>query len=117
MQITLQGKENIYSQIANYYKKYIDLGIIKVGEKLPTCRGLAEELGVNPNTIVKAYNILEAEGYIKTLTKKGAYVIKETSSSTKLENVKKDIINFKNQNITYDELINIINEVFGRSNL
>ncbi len=117
MNIIFQGKENIYLQIAAYYKKYIDLNIIKVGEKLPTCRGLAEELGINPNTVVKAYSILEDEGYIQTLPKKGVYVIKETSSTTLLDNVKKDIINFKNQNISYDELIDIINEVYERSNL
>jgi GntR family transcriptional regulator len=38
-------------------------------------RTLAYELGVNPNTVQKAYSILEKEEYIRTLPKKGVYVI------------------------------------------
>ena len=74
MKITLKGKDNVYEQIVNEYKRYIQLGVIRLDEKLPSCRSLAQELGINPNTVVRAYNVLENEGYIKVLPKKGVYV-------------------------------------------
>ena len=61
-------------QIVNEYKRFISLGIIKFDEKLPSCRQLASDLGINPNTVQRAYNVLEQDGYINVLPKKGVYV-------------------------------------------
>ena len=71
MSIILNGKGMVFQQIVDYYKRYITLGIIKEDEKLPSCRNLASELGINPNTVERAYKILEQEGYIKNIAKKG----------------------------------------------
>lgn len=75
MSIILNGKGMIFQQIVEYYKRYIKLGIIKENEKLPSCRALASELGINPNTVERAYKILEQEGYIKNISKKGVFVL------------------------------------------
>lgn len=114
MNIILKGKENVYQQIINEYKRYIALDIIKKDEKLPSCRALANELGINPNTVVKAYNVLEQEGYIKVIPKKGVYVIYEKEKNIDNLEVKKQIIELKNNNIEYDTLIKVINEIYGR---
>ena len=113
MKIMLKGKSNVYEQIVDSYKRYIKLGVLKYDDKLPSCRQLASELGVNPNTVVRAYNVLENEGYIKVLPKKGVYVTFEDVSSH-LNEVKSDIEKIKNSNVTYDELIKIVNDVYGR---
>ncbi len=81
MQARFSGKQEVYLEIAERYKEYIRLGIIKNGEKLPSVRVAAGELGVNPNTVARAYSCLEADGYIRALPKKGAYVIFETADS------------------------------------
>ena len=54
----------IYEQIKNGLKRLIVTGALKEGDKLPSVRSLATELAINPNTIQKAYNELENEGYI-----------------------------------------------------
>ena len=74
MKQILSGKQDVYIEIAEKYKEYIDKGILSGGEKLPSVRDAACSLGVNPNTVAKAYARLEEEGYIVTLPKKGAYV-------------------------------------------
>lgn len=49
-------------------------GELKAGEKLPTVRQLASDAGVNTMTVNKTYQILKAEGFIKTDRKLGAFV-------------------------------------------
>ena len=108
----LKGKDNVYQQIINEYKRYITLNIIKKDEKLPSCRSLATSLGINPNTVQKAYNVLENEGYIKVLPKKGVYVIYDNKES-KNEEIKEELTKFK-ETVSYEDLIKLVNEVYGR---
>ena len=61
-----------------------------------------------------AYNVLENEGYIKVLPKKGVYVTYESNDNSSLMGVKKEIEDLKNNNVSYEDLIKIINEVYGR---
>ena len=49
-------------------------GIIQEGEQLPTVRAMATSLAINPNTIQRAYELLEAEGYVYTQPKRGFFV-------------------------------------------
>lgn len=63
----------IYEQIKNGLKKLIITGALKEGDKLPSVRSLAMELAINPNTIQKAYNELENEGYIYSVPGKGSF--------------------------------------------
>ena len=112
MNINLFGKENVYEQIVNEYKKFIELNVYRYNEKLPTCRDLAKQLGVNPNTVSKAYTKLEELGYIKAIPKKGVYVT-YTSENNKYDKVKETISALKNE-IEYDDLIKIIKDVYQK---
>ncbi len=49
-------------------------GAIPVGHRLPTVRGLAEELGLAVNTVAKAYRVLESDGVIETRGRHGTFV-------------------------------------------
>ncbi|WP_442816632.1 GntR family transcriptional regulator [Streptomyces sp. NBC_01304] len=49
-------------------------GKLPVGYKLPTVRGLAEELGLAANTVAKAYRALEADGVIETRGRNGTFI-------------------------------------------
>ena len=64
----------IYVQIADGIRNQITGGVLPVGEKLPSVRELAAELSINPNTIQRAYRLLEAEGWIATVPGKGCFV-------------------------------------------
>lgn len=62
--------EQVREQIADQART----GRIPVGYKLPTVRGLAEELGLAANTVAKAYRALEADGVIETRGRNGTFV-------------------------------------------
>ena len=72
--ITLQGKESIYEQIRDQITKFVKLGVLKPDDKLPSVRTLAMELGINPNTVKKAYDELEHRGTITTISTKGTFI-------------------------------------------
>lgn len=108
--INLQGKETIFEQIKNQITKFIKLGVLKPGDKLPSVRSLAQDLGINPNTVQRAYSTLEEEGIIYTLNKKGAFVAdKKTKSSMKTDLVE----DIKNSGISKEELLKLIDDVYG----
>ncbi len=64
----------IYTQIADGFRSQIKSGILRGDDKLPSVRELAAELAINPNTIQRAYRLLEAEGWIATVPGKGCFV-------------------------------------------
>ena len=64
----------IYTQIVDGFRGQITAGVLCSGEKLPSVRELASELSINPNTIQRAYRLLEAEGWITTVPGKGCFV-------------------------------------------
>lgn len=59
-------------------------GQYKEGQKLPTVRDLAVELNINYNTVNKAYQDLERDGYVSTIRGKGAFVTDKASKGFNL---------------------------------
>ena len=64
----------IYTQITDGIKEQITTGVLMPGDKLPSVREMASSLAINPNTIQRAYRLLEAEGWIATVPGKGCFV-------------------------------------------
>ena len=64
----------IYTQLYQEILRLSALGAMVPGEQLPSVRALAQELGVNPNTVQKAYQLLEHDGYICSVPGKGAFL-------------------------------------------
>ncbi|MFJ5553124.1 GntR family transcriptional regulator [Streptomyces sp. NPDC093225] len=62
--------EQLRAQIAGQARS----GRLPAGFKLPTVRGLAEDLGLAPNTVAKAYRALESDGVIETRGRAGTFV-------------------------------------------
>lgn len=69
-----QNRTPIYEQIINEFERYVALGILKPKEQIPSIRELASTLGINPNTVKKAYEKLEAKGIIQTVSTKGTFI-------------------------------------------
>ena len=63
----------IYEQVKDGLRRLVVTGAIQEGERLPSVRSLASSLAINPNTIQKAYESLEAEGYVYSVPGKGSY--------------------------------------------
>ena len=113
MAIVLKGNINVFEQIVNNYKKLISTGVLKDGEFLPSCRELAKELGVNPNTVAKAYKRLEDDGYATSVLKKGYYVSYGKDNSKSIDNFKEHLAKLKSEGITLEEINNAINDIYG----
>lgn len=64
----------VYRQVMDQVKHAVAAGIAGAGHQLPSIRELAQNLHVNPTTIVKAYTELEHEGVIEMKHGKGAFV-------------------------------------------
>ena len=71
----------IYEQIKDGLRKLIVTGAIGTDEKLPSVRSLATQLSINPNTIQRAYNELEGEGYIYSVPGKGSFATGEAGAA------------------------------------
>ena len=72
--IDYKDSRPIYEQIVEKYQTLIIKGVLAPDEQIPSVRQTAAELSINPNTIQKAYAILEAEGYIYTVRGRGNFV-------------------------------------------
>ena len=68
------GNQPIYQQIVDQIRFRILSSQLKCGDELPTIRGLAESLKVNPNTIARAYRELEHEGLVEKRRTTGTFV-------------------------------------------
>lgn len=74
----MQEGTPLYLQILIYIKRGVVAGVIGHGDELPSRRVLSALLGVNPNTVQKAYRILEEEGLIHSyLGSKSCMVLDE----------------------------------------
>ncbi|MET8174652.1 GntR family transcriptional regulator [Streptomyces clavifer] len=63
-----------YEQLRTQLSDQARSGALPVGHRLPTVRGLAEDLGLAANTVAKAYRALEADGVIETRGRNGTFV-------------------------------------------
>ena len=68
----------IYEQVKDGLRHLVVTGAIQPGDQLPSVRALASALAINPNTIQRAYESLEAEGYLYTMPGKGSYASEQT---------------------------------------
>lgn len=113
MRFKFSGRTEVYLEIAERFREYIDKGVYKGGDKLPSVRRVAEDLGVNPNTVARAYSTLEDEGIIHTLPKKGVYVSDFGSCKDEMHTDATAFINrLKAEGMSYEELLRIIEEVY-----
>lgn len=68
----------IYEQVRDGLRRLMVTGVMQPGEQLPSVRSLAMELAINPNTIQRAYESLEAEGYVYSIPGKGSFAAPRT---------------------------------------
>ncbi len=114
--IDTASREPIYTQIEKNIVRYINLGIYEPGEMLPSVRALACRLGINPNTVAKAYKNLEQLGVLYTVPGKGIYVSSRKKDETLAvirENIISTLADAKNAGVSKEILLEIINELWG----
>jgi GntR family transcriptional regulator len=118
MKPDFSGKREIYLEVAEKYESYIRLGILSPCEKLPSVRAAAQEMGINPNTMARAYSYLEERGLIYTLPKKGVYVSRPSDEETKEDTLTSDardiLSSLKERGLSREALDTLISEVYGK---
>ena len=67
----------IYEQVKDGLRHLVVTGAILPGDKLPSVRALATSLAINPNTIQRAYEALEGEGYLYSVAGKGSFAAEQ----------------------------------------
>ena len=72
--IDYQNRKPIYEQIVERFQMLIVRGVLEPDSQMTSVRSLATELSINPNTIQKAYTILEQQGYIYPVKGRGNFV-------------------------------------------
>ena len=104
----------IYLQIILFVKRGIIAGVIDDGDELPSRRVLSALLGVNPNTVQKAYRMLEEEGLIQSHSGAKSYVVlnsavKERIRSELLESDAKSVIHsLRQMGLTKEDAVALI---------
>jgi GntR family transcriptional regulator len=111
----------IYLQIMRHIKSGIVAGSVKNGDELPSRRVLSSLLGVNPNTIQKAYKLLEDEGVIESHPGAKSYI---SVSGEKMESIHRElvegearsaVISVKKMGIGKDEALSLFSRLWDES--
>lgn len=109
----------IYEQICDGLRRLILTGGIADGEKLPSVRALASQLAINPNTVQRAYDKLEADGYCVSVPGKGSFAAAAQRAQDdgrrqdlikKLRDTAAELIEL---GVTREELANLLKEENG----
>ena len=105
----------IYEQIKDGLRKLIVTGALRTDDKLPSVRALAQQLSINPNTIQRAYNELEGEGYIYSVPGKGRFAAAVAGADTErkrelLARVREMLSELRYLGVTRKELLALLDE-------
>ena len=73
LSLNYRDSRPIYEQVKDELRRLVITGAIAPDDKLPSVRSLAGDLAINPNTIQRAYEALEHEGYVYTIAGRGTF--------------------------------------------
>ena len=112
----LWSREAVFVQIADRLRNDILIGTYAMGEQFLSVRALAEDAGVNPNTMQRALSVLEEEGLLNSHGTVGRFVtedselLKKASDKMRRKTVRRLIEQARALGITSQELIDYIKE-------
>ena len=76
IQLNYRDARPIYLQVKDGLRHLVVTGAIQQGDQFPSVRALAASLSINPNTIQRAYEALEKEGYLRAEAGRGVFAAK-----------------------------------------
>ncbi len=114
--VNFSSRTPVYQQLYDDVIRLVSLGVLKSDTKLPPVRILATELGINPNTVQKAYKMLEKDGYIYSAVGRGSFVSNklDQNQAEKIQaknDLKESIDKAYKKGITKDEMIELVDEI------
>ena len=117
--IDYQSKLPLYEQIAQKFQTLILKGALPPDAQMPSVRTMAVELSINPNTIQKAYSLLEQQGYIYPVKGRGNFVSDSSAlvrqeKKSLLEDVRQLIQEGKELGVRQTEFIQVIDRIYWK---
>ncbi|HDD55613.1 MAG TPA: GntR family transcriptional regulator [Chloroflexi bacterium] len=85
IEVEFQSGIPLYEQIIHQLQALIEEGSLSPGDQLPTTRQLAGKLGINFNTVARAYRKLSQEGLISTQPGRGTFVLNPKGKTTSIK--------------------------------
>ena len=125
IEVEFQSGIPLYEQIAHQVLELIDSGALSPGDQLPTTRDLAVRLGVNFNTVARAYRMLDQGEIISTQHGRGTFILeqkdKKKTRKHKVENIE-ELTRFYIRKATYlgfepEEIRTCFEEMVERKNV
>ena len=107
-------KDPVYEQVAGQVRQLVASGTLTPGTPLPSVRQLASDLGVNLNTVARAYRLLKAEGFLTIKDRAGVSVaapperIDTTVKEELLEQLSVTIARLRQAGVSHDELLALV---------
>ena len=107
-------KDSVYEQVAGQVRQLVASGTLAPGTPLPPVRQLASDLGVNLNTIARAYRLLESEGFLAIKDRAGVSVAApaaraETTVKKELQDqLSVTIARLRQAGVSHDELLALV---------
>lgn len=119
--INFGSRTPVYQQLYDDVARLASLGILKSNTKLPPVRVLATELGINPNTVQKAYKMLESDGYIYSTVGRGSFVSEklgqnEAEKIVAKKKLKESASDAYKKGVTKEEIISIVDSAINGGN-
>ncbi len=84
--LNYKSKTPLCDQLCESIIRLAACGALPPGESLPSVRSLAQELGINPNTVQKSYRMLEQQGVIESVPGKGSFIAQGKAAQQRLRN-------------------------------
>jgi len=111
----------IYQQIIEQVLAQIACGVLAPDTQLPGVRNLAKDLGINPNTVVKAYNELEHAGFIYSKPGVGSFVKARHDENAaliqlKMEDIFNSIALIRKLGVSKETLSALLDDVYTKEN-
>jgi GntR family transcriptional regulator len=119
IQIDYRSEKPIYEQIIEQIKLYVLKGQLSPGDAIPSVRKMAQELGVTPSTVAKAYQELERQKVIETIRAKGTFIANPVTEELREEQVdkirkrmKSEILELKRNGYSAEDVLKMTREIF-----
>jgi len=116
--VDYRDKRPLYEQILEQYRRQILSGAMAPDERLPSVREVSVQLGINPNTVQRAYQELEREGMIYSVRGKGNFVSPKASLPAEkkvayLKDFRKMVTDGRRAGMKKKDLLDAVREVYG----